>query len=357
MSLTQGQWKYSQWGEPSISVPSGAELWTWFSNESQLDSIWPQTTRALSGLFCASLNFMNNELSVQPKNAYRPLGVLLFNSTQEKNNNYNGRLRYSALPSEIVCTENLTPWAKLLPCGKYKGLAKLLSYPNKLFDTKYHSMGIHFRHVCLDTNCNEIGVELKQTLSLVIDSEISMRQSLDGYLKWSLESLFSVKLDSLCPIADKSIIYIDSLNQDLKLDPQPNQIINIDKRKFNIFDLKSIFVSQTSFNLIVNYQKSSINSISTNLIYAHRYSTSMNQFTNGFETIIRNPSENSIRLTYFENIPWYFRVYLNTLKIKDSLSGDFIEPSKRLYNNANVSELLNNFLLNLINLSLSFHSL
>uniref|UniRef100_A0A4W5NUA5 Phosphatidylinositol glycan anchor biosynthesis class T n=1 Tax=Hucho hucho TaxID=62062 RepID=A0A4W5NUA5_9TELE len=26
-------------------------------------------------------------------------------------------LRYAVLPREIVCTENLTPWKKLLPCG------------------------------------------------------------------------------------------------------------------------------------------------------------------------------------------------------------------------------------------------
>lgn len=26
-------------------------------------------------------------------------------------------LRYATLPREIVCTENLTPWKKLLPCG------------------------------------------------------------------------------------------------------------------------------------------------------------------------------------------------------------------------------------------------
>ena len=27
------------------------------------------------------------------------------------------QLRYAALPRETVCTENFTPWTKLLPCG------------------------------------------------------------------------------------------------------------------------------------------------------------------------------------------------------------------------------------------------
>ena len=26
-------------------------------------------------------------------------------------------MRYAALPRETVCTENFTPWTKLLPCG------------------------------------------------------------------------------------------------------------------------------------------------------------------------------------------------------------------------------------------------
>lgn len=26
-------------------------------------------------------------------------------------------LRYAVLPREVVCTENLTPWKKLLPCS------------------------------------------------------------------------------------------------------------------------------------------------------------------------------------------------------------------------------------------------
>merc|ERR1711937_715909 len=37
------------------------------------------------------------------------------------------QLRLASLPYEPVCTENLTPWLKLLPCGKRRGLAALLA--------------------------------------------------------------------------------------------------------------------------------------------------------------------------------------------------------------------------------------
>merc|ERR1719199_1458808 len=32
-------------------------------------------------------------------------------------------VRFSSLPYEPICTENLTPWLKLLPCGRHRGLA------------------------------------------------------------------------------------------------------------------------------------------------------------------------------------------------------------------------------------------
>ncbi len=155
MSLTQGLWKYNLWGEPSVSVPPGAELWAWYFNDkSDYENLWSQTTRALSGLFCASLNFMNNQTTVQPKYSFRPLGLVLNSVKSMKNEDLNKRVKYSSLPNEIVCTENLTPWLKLLPCGKYSGLAQLLANPAKLYDSKYHSLGIHIRHICLVHSIN-----------------------------------------------------------------------------------------------------------------------------------------------------------------------------------------------------------
>ena len=35
----------------------------------------------------------------------------------QSGNASSSRLRYAALPRETVCTENFTPWTKLLPCG------------------------------------------------------------------------------------------------------------------------------------------------------------------------------------------------------------------------------------------------
>eukprot|EP00967_Tisochrysis_lutea_P101446 scaffold152237_cov14-Tisochrysis_lutea.AAC.1 len=41
--------------------------------------------------------------------------------------------QYAALPRESICTENLTPWLKLLPCRDAAGLATLLLDRKQLF--------------------------------------------------------------------------------------------------------------------------------------------------------------------------------------------------------------------------------
>lgn len=56
-------------------------------------------------------------------------------------------LRYAVLPREVVCTENLTPWKKLLPCSSKAGLSVLLK-ADRLFHTSYHSQAVHIRPIC-----------------------------------------------------------------------------------------------------------------------------------------------------------------------------------------------------------------
>lgn len=49
---------------------------------------------------------------------------------------------YGSLPREAVCTENLTPWLKLLPCQGRQGLTQLMDRPT-LYGASFHAMKVH----------------------------------------------------------------------------------------------------------------------------------------------------------------------------------------------------------------------
>ena len=72
------------------------------------------------------------------------------------------------LPGENVCTENLTPWKKLLPCGAKRGLATFLN-ADHIHSTKYHNLGLSLRKVCPGhTNeCSNPDIELSLFVVLV----------------------------------------------------------------------------------------------------------------------------------------------------------------------------------------------
>lgn len=82
-------------------------------------------------------------------------------------------LLHGSLPREVVCTENLTPFLKLLPCKGKAGVSGLLD-GHKLFDASWQSMAIDIRPVC-PSDRSECIVEMEQTVDMVLDIERSKR--------------------------------------------------------------------------------------------------------------------------------------------------------------------------------------
>ena len=80
-------------------------------------------------------------------------------------------LTSAANSSEHVCTKNLTPFLKLLPCESRTGLAELLN-PQHIFNADWRGLGVH---VC----STEAGVELSLGAQAVLDP---VRQS--GGRQW-----------------------------------------------------------------------------------------------------------------------------------------------------------------------------
>lgn len=82
-------------------------------------------------------------------------------------------LLHGTLPREVVCTENLTPFLKLLPCKGKAGIASLLD-GHKLFDASWQSMAIDVRLVCPEDR-SECSIEMEQTVDMVLDVDRSKR--------------------------------------------------------------------------------------------------------------------------------------------------------------------------------------
>lgn len=98
--------------------------------------------------------------------SFQPEGNLLNEATD------NTHLLYGTLPREVVCTENLTPFLKLLPCKGKAGIATLLD-GHKLFDASWQSMAIDIRPICPKEG--ECVLEIEQTIDMVLDIERSKR--------------------------------------------------------------------------------------------------------------------------------------------------------------------------------------
>jgi hypothetical protein len=150
-SKKSGVWDQNSpnsWGEPLSDGPGGAELWADISSSVHGSAQrWAEFRRTLAGTFCSSLDLMGQQETVEPS-------VLMPGQTASRNHNRTKtRLFYGALPREAVCTENLTPWLKLLPCRRHAGLASLMN-PLKLFAGEYHSMKVHGEHVCDDSDAH-----------------------------------------------------------------------------------------------------------------------------------------------------------------------------------------------------------
>jgi len=96
VTFGRGRWDQSNWGQAPFPVAStGIGCRAQFkANGENVDSRWTALTHRLSGLLCGSIGLLNDALTTAP-------------SAHE---------RFGILPGEAVCTENLTPWLKLLPC-------------------------------------------------------------------------------------------------------------------------------------------------------------------------------------------------------------------------------------------------
>lgn len=308
LTLTEGQWRHHQWGYPVLDAAPGAELYAWFSPDVRdIDTQWRKLSATLSGLFCASLNFIDNFNTVVPQMTLWPSGA--FKNTH----NVTSLLRYASLPREMVCTENLTPWKKLLPCESNRGFSALLN-SRMIHNTNYHSIGVHVRKKCVSKECTETELEIKQTVALVYDYKII--ESAD----WSFRRLFGQGLPGACPLSSSSKVYVDissNSTQPFTLSPPPNDIVISNRGGSDVqLAVYNINADGQMINIFAKHDKANKLLVTTPPpLYFNRYVLGYGKEFGGIVTELVNNCWTSINVVVLENAPWWLPIQLSSLRI------------------------------------------
>lgn len=351
LRFAQGWWDSETWGRlplnGSKSGGTGVEVWAIIEapHSAKARDNWFALTESLSGFFCASLNYIDETITTVPKYWANGAGRTSF-ALNTSNNLYYFR---ASLPAEPICTENLTPFTKLLPTRGKAGLSSLLD-GHKIFDSLWHSMSFD-----LQTECDEsqlfCHLAMDQSVMAVIDVQKAERTRRfgnipkptpgdelccdtskkhdiwccfpcddSGVVSWDLETIFGRKLTGTALESNEITTSV---------------FFDMDFNLWNVSILKDIEDVNKSTTMVVaenisrydvtdpgkyNFQVSSFNSSATYSpnkpdLHATRSLTGYSQDCGGFRVVITNPSEaDEINFVYFESLPWFMRLYLSTLE-------------------------------------------
>jgi GPI-anchor transamidase subunit T len=306
--------------------PPGVELWALFDllTKEEIDATWSNLTHSLSGLFCASINFLESSTSHST-----PLWGFMPN---------NGDLRYGALPREAVCTENLTPWLKLLPCRDKAGIASLLDRPS-IYRGHYHSQRLKLRSDKLN------GIVIEQTLSVVLQPS--------GHASWSMYQLFKKSLTGKCALAKSTRVFLEiegnlGKNENiLELVGEDADIVTNDQNDHSTLYQYNAekYSEQEPLDIMVNWINPQQLSFLPAPLHASRFLMGSGN-ERGSIAISLQPARNSTKGLYdgldncftkvvvFQVVPWYVKVYYHTLRIY--VDGE-IRDTRDVIENVNVT--------------------
>jgi phosphatidylinositol glycan class T len=359
LRFSVGRWDADNWGQrPSHGAReggTGVELWAWVDADTPdaAAARWLTLTNALSGLFCASLNFIDATKTIRPVLAFAPEG--------HHGNASSLHLLHGTLPHEVVCTENLTPFLKLLPCKSKAGIATLLD-GHKLFDASFQTMAIDVRPVC--DAAGSCSLETEQTVDMVLDIARSKRPQnnpiprpiptdqlecdtskpynaqdtcfpLDKGTEpaWTLEEIFGRPLKGACPLVGEPH---DAANVCINIPPERT----VEVRSTGHYT-ETRLASDTlrcyklpigaDFDLALPEQKMTTGLVRLEpQLFAARSINGHGQERGSTQSIIRNPSTTeAVEFIYLESLPWFMKPYLHTLRAHVSTSSE--SPIRETY--------------------------
>jgi len=345
LRFSLGRWDAQTWGARPRGGRreggTGVELWAWVEadTDEEANSRWLALVNALSGLFCASLNFIDSTKTIRPRSTFE------FEGTAPLSDNLH--LLHGVLPHEVVCTENLTPFLKLLPCKGKAGISSLLD-GHKLFDASWQTMAIDVRPIC-PSDGGECLVDIQQTVDMVLDLDRSMRPSKDpiprpppiesiacntskpyhsddtcfpeiqaGERAWSIKEVFGTPFKGACPIGRPE----SGSTADVHLHVAPDREVRKEPASTNAVvgstdaSVRSYALSvETDLDLHLSaYSTQPSTDLNKPLLHAERTFSGHGQERGGVHTVLTNPSGNAVQIVYLESLPWYLKPYMHTLR-------------------------------------------
>eukprot|EP01137_Pigoraptor_chileana_P013888 Opistho-2@4867 len=309
LSFARGRWREEQWGLPwAHTNPAGAVLWASFAggdnstgdsamNTEDCDGRFRLLTSAIAGVFCSGLNAADASRTAATEWNV-PWGTVGKDET----------IRRVSLPHDLVCTENLTPWLKQLPCREESGLASLLN-PRRLFASSFFSMSVDVERKCKDAHCKAFSMNAVQTLDAVLAPSGTSPNGL-------LESLFDRSVVQSCPVALSSSVDITSIS--------PEGAFGLGHVVSHSHDLMERFSSQSGFFDVSVASLPPSSAATPSPFVARKYlarapspsaSGASALFGRLWYELGNNAAGSRVAAVLSDVIPWQLRPYAHTLQV------------------------------------------
>ncbi|RMX85493.1 hypothetical protein D0868_15318 [Hortaea werneckii] len=341
-----GRWDDEEWGarprDGRREGGTGVEIWAWVDaseegnlhSDSVVEERWSSLVNSLSGLFCASLNFIDGTKTTRPVLSFQP----------------EGSLKQDGAKKELLH-------------GK-AGISSLLD-GHKVFDANWQTMSVDVRPICSahDGSCE---LEIVQTVDMVLDVERSMRPGHDpiprpkpieeincdtgrehhghdtcypkpreGEAGWSLSKIFGQPIKGSCHLDDTA----EQWDISLEVPSERTVKVPVSAAQQTQDDTLRLYTlpENKDFDLALPSQILSTNKdLPSPPLFASRQITGYGAERGGMHTVLRNPHPYPQQITYMESLPWFLRPYVHTLQL--SATGPqnperktLIKPEKMFY--------------------------
>lgn len=288
VSLAKGDSSEFQSENSKLASPNGAFLAASFEeDEISVEDRWKSLVGVLAGLLCISFNQLDHRSAVTPP-------FILPSFAEVKSTKLR---KIGFLPREVACTENLTPWRKIVPTGSTHGLAVFLNNPHHVQKRSiFWSLGFDFRagDELVFWQRAIVDVRLTSSLQLITSSSGQKTESvLDGDL------LFGIANSTTSSLADST---------ELSLIPSEHYSLKTEIQQFSKFN------GDIRFSLPISWNNEQTRR-SSDIRIARK--SGGGQGEGSIKTTIFNPRNTEVEVMTLEVVPWWLKPSLSARKVRN----------------------------------------